>query len=78
MIQKGEKLYGLVYPDQEQVSKLGLQMSDVKDIMEQNRKDLNPALPSYAQLSGIKIMDKEFEKTPKRNIRRFLYTNTEI
>ena len=78
VIQKGEKLYGLVYPDQEQVSKLGLQMSDVKDIMEQNRKDLNPALPSYAQLSGIKIMDKEFEKTPKRNIRRFLYTNTEI
>ena len=78
VIQKGEKLYGLVYPDQEQVTKLGLQKSDVEAIMEQNRKDLNPALPSYSQICGIKIMDQEFEKTPKRNIRRFLYTDFEI
>ncbi len=78
VIQKGEKLYGLVYPDQEQVVKLGLQKSDVEAIMEQNRKDLNPALPTYSQLNGIKVMDQEFEKTPKRSIRRFLYTNIEI
>jgi len=78
VIQKGEKLFGLVYPDQEQVVKLGLQKSDVEAIMEQNRKDLNPALPSYSQLSGIKVMDQEFEKTPKRSIRRFLYTNIDI
>ena len=42
--------------------------------MEKNRQDINPTLPSYAQLSTIKIMDQEFEKTPKKSIRRFLYT----
>ena len=66
VIQKGEKLYGLVYPDQEQVSKLGLQMSDVKDIMEQNRKDLNEQLPAYSRLSAIRLHDEEFQKTPKK------------
>ncbi len=78
VIQKGEKLYGLVYPDPEQVEKLGLQKTDIEAIMEQNRKDVNPSLPSYAQLFGIKIMDKEFEKTPKKSIKRFLYMNIEI
>ena len=72
------KLYGLVYPDQEQVTKLGLTPDDVKAIMEQNRKELNPNIPNYAQLSGIKVMDKEFEKTPKKSIKRFLYMDTEI
>ncbi len=78
VMQKGQKLYGLVYPDMEKIAKLGLQPSDVEAIMEQNRKELNPALPSYAQLSGIKLMDKEFEKTPKKSIKRFLYTNMDI
>lgn len=72
------KLYGLVYPDQEKVTKLGLTPEDVKAIMEQNRKELNPNIPNYAQLSGIKVMDKEFEKTPKKSIKRFLYMNTEV
>ena len=78
VIQRNEKLYGLVYPDPEQVKQLRLQPDDVAAIMEQNRKDLNPNLPNYAQLSGIKIMNQEFEKTPKKSIRRFLYMNTEI
>ena len=78
VIQRNEKLYGLVYPDPEQVKQLRLQPDDVAAIMEQNRKDLNPNLPSYAQLAGIKIMDSEFEKTPKKSIRRFLYMNTEV
>ncbi len=74
VIQKEEKLIGLVYPDQEQVKKLGLSRTDLESIMEQNRKDVNPNLPSYAQLSSIKIMDVEFEKTPKKSIKRYLYT----
>ena len=78
VIQSGEKLYGLVYPDPEQVRQLRLQPDDVSAIMEQNRKDLNPNLPSYAQLSGIRIMDQEFEKTPKKSIKRYLYTNTPV
>lgn len=78
VIQKGEKLYGLVYPDQEKITKLGLQPDDLVTIMEQNRKELNPTLPNYAQLSGIKIMDQEFEKTPKKSIKRFKYMDVEI
>lgn len=75
VVQKDDKLVGLVYPDQEQVKKLRLSPSDVESIMEQNRKDINPTLPSYAQIFSIKVMENEFEKTPKKSIKRFLYTN---
>ncbi len=78
VIQKNDKLYGLVYPDPEQVKQLRLQPDDVAAIMEQNRKDLNPTIPSYAQLAGIRIMDQEFEKTPKKSIKRYLYMDAEI
>lgn len=75
VIQKGEKLYGLVYPDQEKVKNLNLAPADVEAVMEQNRKELNVLLPNYCQLSGIRILDKEFEKTPKKSIKRFKYTD---
>ena len=68
VIQKGEKLYGLVYPDFEEAHNLGLQDSDLANVMEQNRTELNSMLPGYAQLSGIKIFQEEFEKTPKKSI----------
>jgi long-chain acyl-CoA synthetase len=47
-------------------------------VMEQNRKELNQMLPVYSQLSGIKIYKEEFEKTPKKSIKRFLYVNAEV
>ena len=75
VVQRGEKLVGLVYPDQEQIATLGLSRNDIETIMEKNRQDINPTLPSYAQLSTIKIMDQEFEKTPKKSIKRYLYQN---
>ena len=78
VIQKGEKMYGLVYPDMEQAKKLNLGMNELKAIMEQNRKDLNLQIPAYEQLAGIRIMEHEFEKTPKRSIKRFLYKDAEI
>lgn len=78
VIQKGEKLYGLVYPDFDDAKSQGLQEADLAEVMEQNRTELNGMLPSYAQLSGIKIYHEEFEKTPKKSIKRFLYTDAEI
>jgi len=78
VIQKGEKFYGLVYPDQEQIKTLNLTKADIESLMEQNRKDLNAIIPTYCPLSGIKIMDQEFEKTPKKSIKRFLYKDHEI
>lgn len=78
VIQKNEKLYGLVYPDFEEAAKLGLQEADLIQIMEQNRQELNAMVPGYSQLSGIKIYKEEFEKTPKKSIKRFLYTDVDI
>ena len=75
VVQKEEKLVGLVYPDPDEVKKLGLSQAEIEAIMEQNRKDINPSLPAYAQISSIKVIEKEFEKTPKKSIKRFLYTD---
>lgn len=46
--------------------------------MEQNRRDLNLMVNNYEQLSGISIRKEEFEKTPKRSIKRYLYVNAEV
>ena len=78
VIQKGEKLYALVYPDMEQAKALNLGEEELKSIMEQNRKDLNVQIPAYEQICGIRIMEQEFEKTPKRSIKRFLYKDAEV
>lgn len=78
VIQKGEKLYALIYPDMEQVKSLNLTPDDIKSIMEQNRKDLNTKIPAYEQICGFRIMEEEFEKTPKRSIKRYLYMDAEI
>lgn len=78
VIQKGEKLYGLVHPDYDEAQKAGLDEAALSEIMEQNRKELNAAVASYEQLSGIRLYKEEFEKTPKRSIKRFLYENAEV
>lgn len=73
VVQRGEKLVGLVFPDYEEAKNLGISEKDVKDMMEQNRKSLNEVLPSYAKLSEIEIHREEFEKTPKKSIKRYIY-----
>lgn len=78
IIQKGDKLYGLVHPDYDEVEKNGLSNEALLEIMEQNRKELNMMVAAYEQLSGIRIYAEEFEKTPKRSIKRFLYENAEV
>ena len=78
VIQKGEKLYALVYPDMELAKSNNLSQEDLQAIMEQNRKDLNTQIPAYEQICGIRIMEHEFEKTPKRSIKRFLYKDAEV
>lgn len=74
VIQKNEKLIGLVFPDFEEARQLGFNNEDLKQIMEQNRQQLNESQPAYCRLSAIEIRDEEFEKTPKRSIKRYLYT----
>lgn len=78
VIQKGDRLYGLVYPDYDEIHSLGLADEDLPEVMEHNRQELNTLIPSYSHLAGIKIYTEEFEKTPKRSIKRYLYMNADI
>lgn len=78
VIQKEDKLYGLVYPDYDQIKAQGLSQEALEQIMEENRKNLNASIPSYAQICGIRLMETEFEKTPKKSIKRYLYANAEV
>lgn len=73
IIQKGDKLIGLVHPDLDEADTLGFTKEDLDGIMEQNRKELNMQLPSFAHISLIQLHDTEFEKTPKKSIKRYLY-----
>ncbi len=76
VIQEGEKLVGLVYPDFEAAKQMGLNNADLAKIMDENRKVINEILPAYCRLSDIRIHEEEFAKTPKRSIKRYLYTKT--
>ena len=75
VVQEENTLVGLVFPDYDTAQAMGLNKNDLKDVMEQNRKELNTVLPAYCHLSEIRIHEEEFEKTPKRSIKRFLYTH---
>ena len=74
VIQRGNKLVALVYPDFDEAQSLNLGRSELEEIMEQNRQELNAMVPAYSKVSEIRIHDEEFEKTPKKSIKRFLYT----
>ena len=74
VIQRGDKLVALVYPDFDEAQSLNLGRSELEEIMEQNRQELNTMVPAYSKVSEIRIHDEEFEKTPKKSIKRFLYT----
>ncbi len=74
VVDKDHKLVALVYPDYEAVDKQGISEQGLQEIMESHRKMLNNELPSYMNLTGIRIYPEEFEKTPKKSIKRFLYS----
>ena len=75
VISDQNKLVALVYPDVDMMKNKGLQMADLEEIMENNRRELNDTLPKFMQVSRIQLQEKEFEKTPKQSIKRFLYEN---
>lgn len=73
VVQRGEKLVGLVYPDFDEAATMRLNESDLEGIMDQNRQELNSTQPAYCKLAAIEIVKEEFEKTPKKSIKRYLY-----
>ena len=73
VVQRDTKLVGLVYPDYDEAKNLGFATSDIEAQMQQNLQDLNLVQPAYCKLAAIEIQEKEFEKTPKKSIKRYLY-----
>ena len=73
IVQQNDKLVGLVYPDFDDAFAHGLTNEDIERVMEENRTAINAELPAYSQIAKMKIYPEEFEKTPKKSIKRFLY-----
>ena len=71
IVQDGEKLVALVYPDKDEA--VNFDNEALQAIMEQNRDDINATLPAYSRISRIVLQDEEFQKTPKKSIKRYLY-----
>ncbi len=70
LVERNGKLVALVFPDTAAANK---QSKGLLELMEQNRQRLNKSLPQYSQVTSIELVEKEFEKTPKRSIKRFMY-----
>ncbi len=73
MVQRNDRFVALVYPDFAEAENNGMTKEQLVEQMEQNRVEVNKVIASYAKLQSIEIMDSEFEKTPKKSIKRFLY-----
>ena len=73
VVSRQGKLVALVYPDMDAVSREGISEERLRAIMDENLGKLNAALPGYSQIAELKIHHEEFEKTPKRSIKRYLY-----
>lgn len=73
VVQRDGKLVGLVHSDFDEVQAMGLSRDDLQSLMEENRVQVNANLPVYCKIAAIEIHDEEFEKTPKKSIKRYLY-----
>ena len=73
VVERGKHLVALVYPDYEAMDRDKIPNEQLPEIMEQVRKDLNKAVAPYEQIDKIQLIANEFEKTPKRSIKRYLY-----
>jgi len=73
VVQRDDKLVGLVYPDYDEAKSMGLNADDIAGVMEQNRLQLNTEMPVYSKIAKMEVRTEEFEKTPKRSIKRYLY-----
>lgn len=76
VIDEDNQLVALVYPDIENATKQGISIPELEKMMEENIKQLNPDLPAYSQIKRVKVYLEEFEKTPKRSIKRYLYQHS--
>jgi len=75
VVEREGKLVALVYPDYDAMDQLGITRSQLPELMEKVRSELNTLVAPYERISKIQLIATEFEKTPKRSIKRYLYSN---
>ena len=75
VVEREGKLVALVYPDYEAMDQLGVTRDQLPELMENIRTELNKLVAPYERISKIQLIATEFEKTPKRSIKRYLYSN---
>ncbi len=73
VVERGKHLIALVYPDYEAMDRDGIANEKLPELMEQVRTDLNKLVAPYERIDRIQLIANEFEKTPKRSIKRYLY-----
>lgn len=74
IVERGKGLTALVYPDFERMDADGVDLEALEPIMEHNRTELNTLVAPYERVDHIQLTSQEFEKTPKKSIKRFLYS----
>lgn len=73
VIEDGGKLVALIFPNYDEAKAKGLEGDALYKFIQDNVSNLNKKLESFSRISDIRLMETEFEKTPKRSIKRFLY-----
>jgi long-chain acyl-CoA synthetase len=73
VVEREDKLVALIYPDYEIMDSEGIDETEVKGIMKDNRKKLNQDLPHYSRITDFELYPEEFEKSPTKKIKRYLY-----
>jgi long-chain acyl-CoA synthetase len=74
IVNRDDRLVALIYPDPDIVEKEKLTREDLEKLFEHHRKAVNHQLPHFISIAQVEIQEKEFTKTPKRSIKRFLYS----
>ena len=73
VVDSNGKLVALVYPDMELAGKEGLDKNDILKKMEENIAAVNAEMPNYSKIAAVRVVPEEFEKTPKKSIKRYMY-----
>jgi long-chain acyl-CoA synthetase len=73
VVSRSNLITALIFPDQDKIKTLNLKPEQVEKVMLNYQKRVNEDLPTYMQVNKVVIRDEEFEKTPKKSIKRFLY-----
>lgn len=74
VLSRNDQLIALIYPDPDYLKSANIKKEDIPNAFEEARKTLNKSMPKYMQIVKFEEQKEEFEKTPKKNVKRFIYS----